>query len=75
MGVSSQDWPDLQLLAERYPEKVQPCFGIHPWKAHLHASSVSSGSIASVLEPRPDDEQSLPPSLQSPLFSVCSHDA
>lgn len=71
MGVSSQDWLDLQFLAERFPEKVQPCFGIHPWKAHLHSSNAFSGTVADTLDPAPIDQE-LPATLHSSLVKVRS---
>lgn len=71
MGVSSQDWQQLQLLAEKFPEKVQPCFGIHPWKAHLHSSNAFSGTVADTLDPATVNDD-LPDSLHSSLIHVRS---
>lgn len=73
MGVSSQDWKDLQLLAELYPDKVQPCFGVHPWKAHLHTSDACSGRVvADTLEPRPATGEQLSDVLEQRLIDVRS---
>lgn len=30
-GTSPEDWESLALLAEQYPDKVVPAFGLHPW--------------------------------------------
>lgn len=46
MGVCSTDWSQVLEAATRAPDKVIPCFGIHPWKAHLHASTSCSGTVA-----------------------------
>eukprot|EP00892_Ulva_mutabilis_P003913 jgi/Ulvmu1/1894/UM012_0052.1 len=69
MGVSSQDWPDLQLLAESFPDKVQPCFGIHPWKAHLHTSNACSGTVASTIDASSAEAPDLPVLCKTPLIT------
>lgn len=30
-GSSADDWPAVARLARRYPDLVQPSFGVHPW--------------------------------------------
>ena len=30
-GTSPGDWEDLSVLKKRYPDRVFPCYGIHPW--------------------------------------------
>lgn len=70
MGVSSQDWPALQRLAETFPDKVLPCFGIHPWKAHLHSSNICSGTVASAIDVSPVNAPDLPPTADVPLIQV-----
>jgi Tat protein secretion system quality control protein TatD with DNase activity len=53
MSVSSTDWTDVEALAAADP-RIIPCYGIHPWKAHLHASDQCEGStVASVLDGQP----------------------
>eukprot|EP00983_Pelagomonas_calceolata_P095103 1157966-Pelagomonas_calceolata.AAC.6 len=43
MGTREQDWEQVEKLYKIAPNKVIPCFGVHPWFAHLHAAT-SSGS-------------------------------
>lgn len=46
------DWDDLATLSRRYPERIVPCFGIHPW----HAGDVSCDlwqKLASLLDEFP----------------------
>lgn len=33
-GTRENDWPQVADLAERFPDFVQPAFGLHPWWAH-----------------------------------------
>lgn len=33
-GTSPLDWSRVSDLAKIYPEKVVPCFGLHPWKVN-----------------------------------------
>lgn len=30
-GAAESDWPQVAALAERFPDAVQPAFGLHPW--------------------------------------------
>jgi TatD related DNase len=54
MAVSSKDWPTIAQMAAD-SRKVVPCFGVHPWQAHAHASKgcSSSATVRSVLEKEP----------------------
>jgi TatD DNase family protein len=33
-GSCEEDWPEVRELARRFPEKVLPSFGVHPWHVH-----------------------------------------
>jgi Tat protein secretion system quality control protein TatD with DNase activity len=68
MSVGSADWTDVEALAAADP-RIIPCYGIHPWKAHLHASDQREGStVASVLDGRPREGSDL--ITQAPLVQV-----
>jgi Tat protein secretion system quality control protein TatD with DNase activity len=55
MSVSSTDWKDVEALSAE-DSRVIPCYGIHPWKAHLHASDQPEGAtVASVLDGQPSE--------------------
>jgi len=63
MGVKEEDWENVMRLKALAPHKVIPCFGVHPWFAHLHATACNkdaSGavSMAPVLDvpPKQDPE-------------------
>lgn len=74
MSVSSTDWADVRHLAAARPQHIIPAFGIHPWKAHLHASSsCEATTVADTLDQsKLDSEQqaALPPEAQHPLIQV-----
>ncbi|RKP26420.1 TatD family [Syncephalis pseudoplumigaleata] len=38
MGTRPRDWPAVRRLAQQYPHKIQPAFGLHPWYAEQDAS-------------------------------------
>jgi hypothetical protein len=50
MSVSSSDWDSVADLCSNHFPTAIPCFGIHPWKAHLHSSAVTRGVVADTLE-------------------------
>jgi TatD DNase family protein len=33
-GSCEEDWPQVLALARRFPEKIIPGFGVHPWHVH-----------------------------------------
>ena len=80
MSVSSKDWESIASLAAS-DQRILPCYGVHPWQAHAHASGSSGGgaTVASVLrrEPREgsDDITSTdlihvsPPILHASLYN------
>lgn len=77
MGVSSTDWSDVEQLAAARPQHVVSAFGVHPWKAHLHAGSscvlASAATVADTLDQsRLDEAQraALPVKTQKPLVQV-----
>ena len=37
-GTGEDDWDDVAVLAERFPDFVTPAFGLHPWKAHRRST-------------------------------------
>lgn len=49
MGVNSRDWEHVKEAHALLPHKVVPAFGVHPWWAHLHASS-EGGRVQDLLE-------------------------
>eukprot|EP00201_Polytomella_parva_P020836 CAMPEP_0175042572 /NCGR_PEP_ID=MMETSP0052_2-20121109/2654_1 /TAXON_ID=51329 ORGANISM="Polytomella parva, Strain SAG 63-3" /NCGR_SAMPLE_ID=MMETSP0052_2 /ASSEMBLY_ACC=CAM_ASM_000194 /LENGTH=477 /DNA_ID=CAMNT_0016305431 /DNA_START=294 /DNA_END=1724 /DNA_ORIENTATION=+ len=44
MGTNEHDWAIVESFYIRFPNKVIPCFGIHPWFAHLFAGTASTPS-------------------------------
>lgn len=54
MSVSSTDWAKVDELAAS-DDRVIPCYGVHPWQAHKHASkSQREGcTVADVLKGTP----------------------
>ncbi|KAI8820690.1 uncharacterized protein EV422DRAFT_529768 [Fimicolochytrium jonesii] len=50
MGTREEDWPLVAGAAEKWPEKVIPCFGLHPWFAH-HCPAPPSASEGSTHPP------------------------
>ncbi|KAK3278418.1 hypothetical protein CYMTET_13641 [Cymbomonas tetramitiformis] len=55
MGLREDDWPRVAELQAAYPHKVIPCFGVHPWFAHLHGFR-NDGFVRDVLEIKADLE-------------------
>lgn len=35
--TSQKQWVDVERLTQAFPDRTIPCFGVHPWFAHLHA--------------------------------------
>ncbi|EFJ49275.1 hypothetical protein VOLCADRAFT_90028 [Volvox carteri f. nagariensis] len=53
MGTRLEDWEAVEELAVREPDKVIPCFGVHPWFAHLHALDQAAAAPADPSLPAP----------------------
>ncbi|PNH03434.1 hypothetical protein TSOC_010501 [Tetrabaena socialis] len=54
MGTRLDDWAAVEELSRAAPRKVIPCFGVHPWYAHLHALTAEQvAHPTTLLEPPP----------------------
>lgn len=75
-STAEADWPAVARLATRFPDFVQPAFGLHPWFAlsagpasldHLRATLLGSPRAA-VGECGLDRAVATPPDLQTTVF-------
>ncbi|KAG2493508.1 hypothetical protein HYH03_008324 [Edaphochlamys debaryana] len=60
MGTRAGDWGAVEELAKAAPGKVIPCFGVHPWFAHLHALSDTQLSDPAALLDSPPNGKDAP---------------
>lgn len=50
MGCEPDDWPLVEQVYHRYPDKIIPCFGLHPWLVYkLHVAEFSTQNWQDVL--------------------------